>query len=213
MYSKEADNVFLTRENIINNTRGQIGELMNAFSLREDLIVFTDYVKAKKIDTITRRETEEFLNEDISEIKGMWLKYMRMVYDILGTYEFKYVHPYKSSNLSQVTELEVYVNGEYKYGYMCASEIDAECQGYIQNFCEGRVLSPQNHADLINKILEKELKAYNYIHGDEAKFSVDGFNMLGCKSNKLTHNFGVFLFSALSKSEVLRGSKIDKLLD
>ena len=196
--NREMDNIYLTREHIIEQMKGQIGDLINAYSLNGDLILFKDYIKDEE--------------NDIFEIKSIWLKYMRKIFNELGHIRFEYHHPYKSAKLNYVCELSVYINDEYKYGQQYSSRIDAECQGYIANLCEFRIMSPQKLADTINNILEKELKTYNYIHNDEAKFVVDNLNMLGAESKKLTHSFGIFLFNALSKDEVLRGSKIDKLL-
>lgn len=214
MYSDEADDVYLTREHIINQMVSQVGNLIDAISLSEDQFLFTKFVKEKKLDPITKKETDEFLNEDIFLIKSMWLKYMRKVYDILGTYRFEYVHPYKGERQKNVTELEVYYKGEWKYGYICSSEIDAECQGYIKEFCNGRILSPSKLADTVNELLKKELESFNYINDEDAKFTVDNLNMLGATSKKgYPHNICYFLFSDLMEPGVVRGSKIDKILD
>lgn len=214
MYLQEADNVYLTREHIIEQMKsGQIGALFNAYSISEESFLFTDYIRAKKEDPITGRETDEYLNDDIFYIKSIWLRYMRKIYNTQKDILFEYHSPYKSGKLSYISELSVYINGVYQYGQQFSSKIDAECQGYIYNFCKGNIMSPHELANTVNSILAKQLEAYNYINNDDAKFIVDNHNMLGAESKCFSHNFGVFLFNELLNSDVLRGSKIDKLLD
>jgi hypothetical protein len=203
--------LYIEREHMINHLKLDAGNLMDAYSIREDSIRFTEYISAKKKDSYGR-ETDEYLNEDMNDIKSKWLKYARLIFNDLDFIKFEYQHPYKSDKFSRICEVSVYRNGKFQYGKQFASRLDAETQAYIYEFSNGRIMSPETLAETINNVLKNHLETYNYITGDNAKFTVDNFRLLGAQGESLSYPAGIFLFSALLKDEIVRGSKIDKLL-
>ena len=185
---------------------------MNAYSIKEDQLIFTNFIMARKKCPYTKAELDEYINEDM-KVKYMWLKYMRIIYKNQEQILFDYHNPYKSECLSKVTELSVYNDVVYNYGEQFSSRICAEVQGYIANFCQYRIMSPDNLVNTLNNILENNIESYNHIYNDDAKFILNNFNMVSTQSKHLTFAFTTaFLFTALLRKPVLRETKIDNLL-
>lgn len=199
--------IFLTREHIINHLKSDAGDLMNAYSIREDSIIFTRYISDKKKD-IYGRDTAEYLNDDINDIKSKWLKYSRLIFNDLNFIKFKY----KSVEYSKICEVSVYRNGHFKYSKKFSCMLQAEAQAYIYEFSNNTMMSRNRLAKRINKVLELHLKAYNYINNDDAKFIIN-LGFLSVQSKSLNYLFKSFLFSALIDDKILRSYKIYSLLN
>ncbi len=207
----EETNFILTRDNILRHFKGgnSFRDLINGVSLNENFILFSEYVE-EKVRDIDGNPTDEYINKDMNDIKSKWLKYCRILFPKMGM-ELEYRNPYKSGGLKDITEVEVYRDGEFKYSKEFANRLEAEVQSYIanhDNFCT------TSSINFLNKELETAINSYNEIKNDDAGF-VRSNNMVGAKaSDYVRHNISTMFFHELMRHpKIFRDYKIAKLLD
>jgi len=61
----------------------------------------------------------------------LWLKYCRLIIPHSG-YRVEFTHPYKSRNLKDITQYDIFADDKHIIGSVSSNEISAETQAYIK---------------------------------------------------------------------------------